>query len=142
MKLEAVAQVLASCGEHHVVVSANKVKVTTNVEVPKGSTFVIVDFREGSQLRGRWTLEDPTKLKICNALSRQIGRGFIEQRPGLTMELRFHLPIKAPEAGREVNIMNIRSPETKVEVKLVDKKTKKTIYSLSDITGDLELVHV
>lgn len=142
MNLESVSEVLASHGEDHVVVSADKVKVTTKIEIPKGSTFMIVDFREGPTLRGRWTLEDPTKLKLCNALGRQLGRGFVEQRPGLTMELKFHLPVKAPAAGEIINIMNIRSPEIKFEVKLIDKATKNTIYSVSDITGEVELVRV
>ena len=140
MPLERISHILASAGKAHTVVAADKIKVSTKIDVPKNALSIIVDDYEGSQLRGRWLLEDPTKLKLCNAISRQLGRGFISQKRGYTTVLRIILPSPKPAPGEVVNVMSLRPNEKRLTIKFIDKKTKKPIYELSDITGEVEIV--
>ena len=140
MHLERISHILASAGKAHTVVAADKIKVSTKIDIPKNALSIIVDDYEGSQLRGRWLLDDPTRLKLCNAISRQLGRGFISQRRGYTTVLRIMLPSPNPAPGKAVNLMSMRNDEKRLTIKFIDKKTKKPIYELSDITGEVEIV--
>ena len=140
MHLERISHILASAGKAHTVVAADKIKVSTKIDIPKTALSIIVDDYEGSQLRGRWLLEDPTKLKLCNAISRQLGRGFISQKRGYTTVLRIILPSPKPAPGESV--LSVRAPEKRLTIKFIDKKTKKPIYEMSDITGEVEIVEV
>jgi hypothetical protein len=142
MLLERISHILASAGKAHTVVAADKIKVSTKIDIPKNALSIIVDYYEGSQLRGRWLLDDPTRLKLCNAISRQLGRGFISQRRGYTTVLRIMLPSPNPAPGKAVNLMSMRNDEKRLTIKFIDKKTKKPIYELSDITGEVEIVEV
>lgn len=139
MSLEAISKQLTTSGIDHVVVSAAKYKVTTKIEFPKGLDQLISDYREGNDLRNRWSISDPTRLKFTNAVSRMINDPSYwdrpTQRPSLTWSIRlfqFGNTMSAPDVFRATYI-----------VQLVDKKTRKPIYAESDITGpELEIVGV
>lgn len=137
MSLSVISARLKEAGIQHVVVSADagtKIKITTKLDIPKGADQLIYDRREGGNLRDRWSLEDPTKLKLLNAISRDVTRNGIKsfQKEGHTCTIRVH------KFGKEFGKTEFAHKWT---VALVDPKTRKPVYAQEDINNNqLELV--
>lgn len=134
MSIEALSRKLAIAGVKHIVVAGDdKIKVTTKLVFPKAD-MLIIDEREGKEHRGRIVLEGPTKVKICNAYSRTLGRvktyGHFPWR--LNHDTYFQFRTFSKAEGPKV--------ET-VKVQFVDKTSRKPVYSMEDITsGEVEII--
>lgn len=141
MSITAVSRTLAEAGIRHVIVAAveGKIKVTTKLEFPKGLDNLISDWHQDGNLRNRVSISDPTKLKVTNWLTKMINDpsywGHPVQKPGYTWTIRI---AQFGKAFKDPDVFH-----AKYTVELVDKKTRKVIYTRDDITGnELELVEV
>ena len=151
MSIQSISNKLAIAGIEHILVMAaddDKIKVTTKLTFPKSSSL-IVDEVEGTQLRGRGVLDNPTKTKIVNMYAKQIERSKIyhhfPQQRHLVNVFRFRIPGPAPKPGEKIFLSELGKNDTEIRmnVELVDSKTKKPVYSLEDIvSGTVEIVEV
>lgn len=136
MSLSSISARLSKSGICHVIVAAdaNKIKIITKLDIPKGADQLIADRHENGNLRDRWSLEDPTKLKLLNVISRDVTRNGIKnfQKEGHVWTIRVH------KFGKEFGKTEFAH---KWKVALVDPKTRKPVYKQEDINNnELELI--
>jgi len=151
MSIYDVSRKLATAGIGHVLVAAegDKIKVTTKLTFPKTAESMKIIETENGVLRGNTFLDNPTKLRICNAYARTLERVRIyrnfPQRPGLDITFKFRIPGPKPKSGQQISLSDLGKDDTIVpfKVELVDSHTRKPVYSLEDIvSGTVEIVEV
>lgn len=149
MGLQAISARLSRSNIKHVVVSADagmpvnpdmKIKVSTRIDFPKGLDLMLCDWREGTQLRNRVSIDDPTRLKLTNWLTRQINKPDYWKHP--LQEQRLTWTIRTEQFGARVGDPSRQAQI--ITVLLVDKHTRMPIYSQEDISThrELELVEI
>lgn len=141
MSIYALSRQLSVAGvQTRIVIAAEgKIKVITKIDFPKGLDHLISDFIEGTQLRNRVSISEPSKIKVTNWITKALNNPQYFSRPlqveGQKWVIRiskFGKTFGDPDAFKKT-----------FEVQLVDKKTRKLIYSREDITsGEVELVEV
>jgi len=108
MSIYDVSNKLVQAGIGHVIVAAegDKIKVTTKLTFPKTAESMKIIETENGVLRGNTFLDNPTKLRICNAYARTLERVRIyrnfPQRPGLDITFRFRIPGPGPKPARSL----------------------------------------
>ena len=140
MSIHELSRKLAIAGVKHVVVAVEgKIKVTTKLDFPKGLDHLIGDWHQDGNLRNRISISDPTKLKVTNWLTKEINNPDYWkhplQKPGYVWTIRIS------QFGKGFGDPDVF--KAKYTVALVDKATRKPIYTRDDITGnELELIEV
>jgi hypothetical protein len=138
MSIQAISSTLRQHGIKHIVVSAdNKIKVTTKLDFPKGLDQLISDWHQDGNLRNRSAITDPTKLKVTNWLTKLINdKDYFKQpvqKPGYVWTIRIS------QFGKNFGDSDVFY--AKYTVALVDKATRKPIYTREDIvSNELELI--